>query len=353
MPHGDPKRAASGTGLRAAVVACTLAATVLLAACGERSEPGSGDEPDTPGITLYSGRIPPLIGPMIDAYEEEVDRDIQVRFGDTATLAGTIIEESDAAPADVFLSQDAGALDALESEGALIELPEDVLDRVKPQYRSPEGRWVGLTGRSRVIAYGPEVSPSDLPDSVLDLTGPEWEGRVGWAPTNASLQAYVTALLVTEGDDVAREWLEGMVANDTQVYESNVPVRDAIASGEIDVGLINHYYVAQAIAEEGRDYPVRVYHPPGDLGSMINVTGAGVLATSDEPEEGVDFIRFLLSKQAQRYFVESSKEYPMVEGVDSPEGVPHLNDIPAPPLDLADLSGLEETLTMMRETGAL
>jgi iron(III) transport system substrate-binding protein len=334
-------------------VAALLAAVSIAAGCGEGAEPGSSDEPETPGITVYSGRIPPLIGPMVDAYEERVNRDVQVRFGDTATLAATIVEEGDASPADVFLSQDAGALDALEAEDALAELPQDILGEVRREYRSPDGRWVGITGRSRIIAYGPEVSEAELPDSVVDLTDPEWEGRVGWAPTNASLQAYVAALRVTEGDEIARDWLEGMVANDTQVFESNTPVRDAIASGEIDIGLINHYYVAQAIAEEGSDYPVEIYLPPGDLGSMINVSGGGVLATSDEPEEATDFIRFLLSDRAQRYFVESSKEYPMVAGIDPPEGVPHLNQIPAPPFDLADLAGLEETLSMMQETGAL
>jgi iron(III) transport system substrate-binding protein len=353
MSVHDPNGSRSRRGVTAALLACVFASASFVAACGGGSEPGSSDEPATPGITVYSGRIPPLIGPMIDAYEERVDRDVQVRFGDTATLAATVIEEGDAAPADVFLSQDAGALDALESEGALAELPQDILDGVKPEYRSPEGRWVGVTARSRIVAYGPEVSKSELPDSVLDFTDPEWEGRVGWAPTNASLQAYVTALRVTEGDEVAREWLEGMVANDTEVYESNVPVRDAVASGEIDVGLINHYYVAQAVAEEGPDYPVKIYYPRGDLGSMVNVAGTGVLETSDEPEEATDFIRFLLSPKAQRYFVESSKEYPMIDGVDPPEGVPHLDRIPAPPLDLVDLSGLEETLTMMREAGAL
>jgi iron(III) transport system substrate-binding protein len=353
----SPPRIAASPARRArhlAGVIALFAAAALAAGCGGggSAEPGSSDEPETPGITVYSGRIPGLIGPMVDAYEERVNRDVQVRFGDSATLAATIIEEGDASPADVYLSQDAGALEAVESEGLLAELPRDLLAEVAPEYRSPSGHWLGITGRSRIIAYGSEVSEDELPDSVLDLADPEWEGRVGWAPTNASLQAYVTALRVTEGEEVAREWLEGMVANDTQVYESNTPVRDAIASGEIDIGLINHYYVAQAKAEDP-DYPVEIYFPPNDLGSMINVSGGGVLATSDESEEATDFIRFLLSPKAQRYFVDSSKEYPMVQGIEPPEGVPHLDQIPSPPFDLADLDGLEETLALMQETGAL
>jgi iron(III) transport system substrate-binding protein len=335
----------------AALVALTAA---LLAACGSSSEGGGGGgEPETEGITLYSGRIPPLIGPAIDLYEEEVDRDVQVRFGDSAPLAATIIEEGNNSPADAFLAQDAGSLGALDEEGLLEPLPERILRLVPARFRADDGSWVGVTGRARVIAYGPGVEASQLPDSPLELTEPEWRGRVGWAPANASLQAYVTALRAEEGEEVARDWLEGMVANDAQDFPSNVPVRDAIASGEIDVGLINHYYVAQAVAEQGPDYPVDVYFPPDDLGSLVNVAGIGMLASSDRKAEVLEFIEFLLSEPAQSYFVESSKEYPLARGLEPDPGLVPLARIPSPEIDLSEISDLEGTLELMQETGAL
>jgi len=322
-------------------------------ACGNSEEPGSGDDPSTPGITVYSGRIAPLIGPAIDMYEQKVNRDVEVRFGDSATLAAQIAEEGENSPADVFFSQDAGSLGAIDAEGLLEPLPRDILERVPARFRADDGDWVGVSARSRVIAYGPEVDPDGLPDSPLELTDSEWEGRVGWAPTNASLQGYVTALWLLEGEDVAREWLEGMVANDTQAYESNVPVRDAIAAGEIDVGLINHYYVAEAIAENGPDYPVQVHFPPDDLGSLVNTTGVGVLASTDDRADALGFVRFLLGREAQRYFAESSKEYPLIEGVEPDHSLRPLARIPSPPIDLSDLSDVEGTLELMRDTGAL
>lgn len=346
------------TGRSAAVLAVAAALLLLalgLVACGGGSSEGgdAADEPETEGITVYSGRIGALIGPAIDMYEAKVDRDVQVRFGDSAPLAATLIEEGDNSPADVFFAQDAGSLDAVAAAGLLEPLPERILKLVPEQYRSPDGYWVGTTARSRIIAYGPEVDESELPDSPLELTEPQWEGRVGWAPTNASLISYVTALRAEEGDDVAREWLEGMVANGVQSYESNVPVRDAIASGEIDVGLINHYYVAEAIAEEGPDYPVKAYFPPDDLGSLVNVAGAGVLASSDRKEEAFDFVEFMLSEPAQEYFAESSKEYPLAAGVEADTELTPLEDIPAPDIDLGELNDIEGTIEMMRETGAL
>lgn len=335
----------------AAALSLTLATT--LAACGGSDEEAN-DESASEGITVYSGRIPDLIEPALDMYEQEGGEELQVRFGETSELAATLIEEGDRSRADVFFSQDAGALAALDEEGLLAELPDDVLDLVPARFRDADGNWVGVSARARVIAYDTrELGPGDLPNSVLELTDSEWEGRVGWAPTNASLHAYVSALRASEGESVARDWLEGMVANDTQAYESNTPIRDAIAAGEIEAGLVNHYYVAQAKAEEGEDYPVDVHFPPGDLGSLVNVAGVGVLESSERKREAFDFVRFMLGRQAQRYFAESSMEYPLVGGVPQPEGVPPLEEVPAPEFDLADLADLERTLELMRETGAL
>ena len=317
---------------------------VALAACGS-----SGAE-DT--LTLYSGRIAPILRPAVAQYERSAGFDVKTRYGDSPSLAATIVEEGPNSPADVFFAQDAGSLDAVERQGLLLELPGDILARVPRHYRSRTGRWVGVTGRSRVIAYGPKVKRSELPDSPLELTDERWKGRVGWAPTNASLQGYVTALRLVEGEDVARRWLRGMVANDTQAYDSNIPIRDAIARGEIDVGLINHYYVAQAQAEDP-DYPVKVHFPRKGLGSLVNVAGVGVLRSSKHREQALRFVRQMLSAQTQRYFSDSSKEYPLTAGVRPPRELAPLEDVPSPKIDLGRLGDLQGTLKLMRETGAL
>lgn len=130
-------------------------------------------------------------------------------------------------------------------------------------------------------------------------------------------------------------------------------MRDAIEAVEIDVGLNNIYYVAKAKAEAGDDYPVDVYFPPNDLGSMVNVAGVGVLASSDRKDEAFDFVRFMVGPEAQRYFVESSKEYPVVDGISEPDEVPPLDELPSPEFDLAELGDLKATLELMQETGAL
>lgn len=338
----------------ALLAALSLAFPLGLAACGGDDDEGSSSGEDG-ALVVYSGREEEYVGPLYDRYEEETGTQVEVRYGDSAELASTIREEGENSPADVFFSQDAGSLGALQDAGLFGELPEAVLDEVDPRFRSTAGDWVGTSGRARVVGYNTEVlSESDLPASILEFTDPEWKGRIGWAPTNGSFQAFVTAMRLVEGEDVAREWLEGIVANEPEVFTDNEAIRDAIATGEIDVGFLNHYYIAEAQAEEGGDYPVAAYFPPGgDVGSLINVAGAGVLASSDQAEAATEFIEFVLAPEQQRYFTDVVKEYPLVRGLKADPALVPLSRIDQPDVDLADLSDLQGTLSLLEETGAL
>jgi iron(III) transport system substrate-binding protein len=332
-------------------------AAVVLAGCGFSTEDNGGgsNEPDVEGITLYSGRIPAAIGPAVDSYEAAADRDVQVRFAETADLAATLVEEGDASPADVFFAQEPGAIAAVAEAGLLTKLPQDILDRVPARFRDPAGRWVGVTGRARVVAYNRDVvQESELPPSPFGLTAPQWKDRVGWSPASSSMQEYVTALRAKYGDERTKQWLEGMVDNGAVAFPDNVTIRDAIAKGEIDLGLINHYYVAQAIGEEGPDYPVAVYFPPGGLGSLMLLTSVGVLESSDRKPEAFAFVRSLLSPKSQAFFTSSSKEYPLAEGAqpDPSLSVP-IAKIPASDSTLVDLKELQGTIDLMKESGAL
>ncbi|HEX8690038.1 MAG TPA: extracellular solute-binding protein [Solirubrobacterales bacterium] len=339
------------------ILAAAIAVALLAGGCGfDTGASGGGpDEPETEGITLYSGRIPAAIGGAVDSYEAEADRDVQVRYADTADLAATLIEEGDASPADAFFAQEPGAIAAVADEGVLARLPDDILQRVPARFRDPAGRWVGVTGRARVLAYNRDAVPrSELPRSPFGLVAPGWRDRVGWSPASSSMQEYVTALRARYGEERTREWLEAMVANGAVDYPNNVTIRDAIASGEVDVGLINHYYVAQAVAAEGEDYPVGVYFPPGGLGSLLLLTSVGVLESSDRKEEAFAFVRSLLSPSSQEFFTVSSKEYPLARGAapDPSLSVP-LAEVPSVEGELVHLDELQATIELMQEAGAL
>jgi iron(III) transport system substrate-binding protein len=335
------------------LVACLVA--TALASCGASAEGDGGPpEPEAEGITLYSGRIASAIGGAVDMYEERADRDVETRFAEGSDLAATLIEEGENSPADVFFAEESAALEAVAERGLLERLPDEILDQVPAQYRDDEAFWVGVTGRARAVAYHEDIERSELPESPLGFTDPRWEGRVGWAPASGSFQDYVTAMRLELGEDVARRWLEEMIANGAVDHPNNVAIRDEIASGAIDVGLLNHYYVAQAVAAEGQDYPVNVYFPPEGLGSLVLTTAVGVIASSDRKEEALDFVDSMLSAPAQRFFTGSSKEYPLAADVEPHESlaVP-LEDVPAPDGELTDLSERQATIELLQETGAL
>ncbi|MDQ3841688.1 MAG: iron ABC transporter substrate-binding protein [Actinomycetota bacterium] len=304
---------------------------------------------------MYSGRNEELVGPIIERFEEESGIDVEVRYGDTAELASTISEEGANSPADIFFAQDAGALGAVSDRGLLRELPEDALNRVEERFRDPNGRWIGTSGRARVVAYNTDaLSEEDLPNSILEFTGPEWRDKIGWAPTNGSFQAFVTALRLIEGEDTAREWLEGIQANNPKVYENNVAILEGVGSGEIQVGFVNHYYLFRKLAEEGEDFPARNYYlKNGDPGALVNVAGIGILNSSDNATEAEEFLNFMLSDEAQRYFADETFEYPLIEGVPTEAELVPLSEIEAPNINLGDLDDLEGTLDLLRETGVL
>jgi iron(III) transport system substrate-binding protein len=305
-------------------------------------------------LTVYSGRSEELVGQVFDDFTAATGIEVEVRYGDTAELAALLLEERDASPADVYFAQDAGALGAVEAEDLFVTLPDDLLEVVDGNFRAPSGAWTGITGRVRVLAYNTDaVTEDELPASVLELTEPEWAGRVGWAPTNGSFQSFVTALRVEEGEDVAREWLEGMLANDVTVLEGNTPILEALGRGEIEVGLTNHYYLYRLLAEDP-DFPVANHFLPGDIGGLVNVAGIGVLTTSDDQDAAVELVRFLLSEETQTYFgqVTDALEFPLRSGIQSPE-LPTLEELDPPQVDLSQLADLQGTIALLQEVGAL
>lgn len=308
-------------------------------------------------VTLYSGRSEDLVQPILDRFTEESGIQVEVRYGSTAAMAAQLIEEGEGSPAEIFLAQDAGALGATAKEGVLSPMDESMLDAVPEEYRDDEGRWVGLTGRVRVLAYNEDAVPQDeLPSSVDELTEEEWKGRVGVAPTNASFQTFVTAMSAEEGEDDAREWLSGLAENDPQIREKNGEIVADVDAGTLDAGLVNHYYLYELADEKGvdaEDLDTSLhFFPDGDLGSLVNISGVGLVGEQKD-QDAQRLTEFLLSEEGQKYFAEETHEYPMVEGVDGPAGLPALDEIDAPDVDLNDLDDLQTSVEMIQGSGLL
>jgi iron(III) transport system substrate-binding protein len=343
---------------RPARIAAALTATVLagtLASCGLV---GSSDE-DV--LLIYSGRNEELVSPLIEQLEEQVDIPVEVRYGDSSELSAQLLEEGEGTEADLFFSQDAGALGALAKDNRLEQLPATLTEAVPEQYVDDQGRWVAASARARVLVYHPDqidalgdgMPAIDSIDSVDDILVPELRGEIGFAPTNASFQAFVTALRVSRGEQGARQWLEDFAALDPEVYENNIAVLEAVDAGEASLGLINHYYWFERVEELGRDQVSSRLHflDSGDAGALVNVAGVGVINDTNHRDSAMQAVEFLLSEQAQEYFATETFEYPVVDGIPAAEGLPALDDLRTTNIDLNELDSLEQTLALLDDVG--
>lgn len=326
-----------------AVAALALAGAALGASgCGE----------DRDALTIYSGRTEDLVGPLLERFSEEQDVAVDVRYGDTAELALLLAEEGDRSPADVFWGQSPGATAYLADRDLLQPLSRQVLDLVDPGFEDPEGLWTGVSGRQRVLVYNSdEVTEAELPDSVFDLTQERYRGRVGIAPTNGSFQDFVTAMRDIEGEERTAAWLRGMADNDVRTYANNNAIVEAAGRGEVDMGLVNHYYNYRFLAEDP-GLPTRNHQfAAGDIGGLVIPSSATILASSENSEEAERFIAFLLSEEAQQYFADETFEYPLARGVPPAEGVPPLASLDPPDEDPARLGDIEGTARLIQEAG--
>lgn len=339
------------------LIALAVAATFTITGCTSTETPADTKTPTSDNkLTVYSGREEELVQPLIDIFEEQTGITVDVRYGDSAELGSLVLEEGDKTPAQVFFSQDAGVLGALADANMFVTLPSDITSLVPAGLTSTDDTWVGITGRARVIAYDSEkLTADEVPTSVDAFTEPEWRGRFAIAPSNASFQSFVTAYRVLKGEDAADQWVADVAANDPQIFEKNSAILQAVNDGVVETGLINHYYWYLASAESGEDnMRAQLSFPAlGDPGSIVNVTGAGVLKSAANDADAFEFIRFLLSAEGQQYFVDETFEYPLVSGIEAPVGLPELSSLVNEKLDLADLSSLAETQALLQKHGLI
>lgn len=339
---------------RRALYATTALAALALAGCASADGPAD-DSDGGDALTVYAGRSEDLVQPLIDDFTEETGIEVEVRYASTPEIAALLQEEGDATPADVFWSQDAGALGALADSGMLAELPADLQEGIPAEFSATDNTWVGLTGRARVIAYDSErFTAEQIPTTVADLTTPEWAGEVGFPPGNASFQSFVTAMRVLDGEEATAAWLAAMAANQPVITENNGEALDLVNSGELGAALINHYYWYERAAELGEDaMRAKLAFLPGDAGGIVNVTGAALLDGSADNEDALAFVEFLVSEDAQEYFANTTYEYPLLEGVAPSADLPPLASLAIEGLDLADLADVQESQRLIADAGLL
>ena len=332
-----------------AIVLATIVAALSLAA-GAATAPAQ-----TTSLTIYSGREERLVKPIMDRFTRETGIELKVRYAGSTSLATALVEEGRNSPADVYWSQEPGTLGLVAARGLLARLPQATVGKVPTRFSTRSRRWVGTSGRSRVLVYNTnELQKSELPASVWGLTNSRWKGKIGIAPTNASFQAFLGATIHLYGEARVRAWLRGLEANDVSFYPNNTTVVQAVGRGDIEVGLVNHYYLYNLLADTP-NLPVKNYwFRDGDPGNLVLAAGVGVVSATQKSAAAQRFVDFLLSKWAQRFIARGpgAAEYPLVKGVPRRPGLPALSSIKGPKYTLGRLSAdLAPAVQLMLEEG--
>jgi iron(III) transport system substrate-binding protein len=350
------------TSSRHTLLAILSTAALALGAAGCGSSDGDSaskktdSAQDTKTLVVYSGREKELAEPIYAAFTKETGIKVEARYGESAAMAAQLQEEGDRTPADVFYSQDAGAIGVVED--MLTKLPAGTTE-VSPLLRDKAGRWTGVTARVRTLVYNTdELKEADLPTSVTGVTDPKWKGRIGVAPTNASFIAFISAMRLQDGDAATKKFLQGLAANEPKIFEKNGAIVDAVGSGEIQIGLVNHYYLYEKL-EQDPELPIaNHYFAKGDIGNLVNVSAVGILKGAKHADEAKQFVDYMLASGQELVANElAEREYPVVEaeveGNERYEELPPLADVlTAQKVDLSQLGDeLKDTVALIAESG--
>lgn len=329
-----------------------LAAAFAIVGCGSGAGPAdSGAD----ALVVYNAQHEQLTEEWADAFTAETGIEVVLRNGEDSELANQLVQEGEASKADVFLTENSPAMSLVEEAGLFAPVDDATLALVPEQYRPASGLWTGIAARSTVLVYNPRlISQDELPSSLLDLAEPEWNGRWGAAPAKADFQAIVSAVLATQGEDGAREWLDGMAENAVE-YRNNIVTMKAVNAGEVPVGIIYHYYWYRdqdAAAEDSGNTALH-YFGNQDPGAFVSVSGGGVLRNAARPDEAQRFLAFLAGAQGQAILGEGySFEYPVASGVAAAPVLPPLDELDAPVIDPSTLNG-PAVIELMTQAGLL
>lgn len=305
---------------------------------------------DANRLVVYSGRSEALVGPVFERFKKaNPEVELDVRYNKTPALASQLLAEGEQSPADVIWFQDVGYLGALG--GTLKPLPESLIKKVDPRFIAKNRRWVGITGRLRVLVYSTKtVEQDNLPKSLEELADPKWKGKLGWAPGNASFQAHVSALRHLWGEDKTKAWLTGMKANEPARYPKNSPQVQAAASGEISIGWVNHYYLHKL---KTGDFAAANYSFPNDAdaGNLLMLAGAAIRSGTKKAALSERLLAFLLTDETQSYFAQTAYEYPTVPDVATHADVTPMSQLKLTSIEAQHLADVEPTLAMLSELG--
>ncbi|KHT34681.1 iron ABC transporter substrate-binding protein [Pectobacterium carotovorum] len=331
-----------------------LSSAVLFASGLALSASATAAENDE-GIVIYNAQHENLVKSWVDGFTKETGIKVTLRNGSDTELGNQLVQEGKSSPADVFLTENSPSMVLVDNADLFAPLDNATLAQVPSDYRPSHGRWIGIAARSTVFVYNPtKFTDAQLPKSLADLAKPEWKGRWAASPSGADFQAIVSAYLELKGEKATQEWLKGMKENFT-AYKGNSTVMKAVNAGQIDSGVIYHYYrfVDQAKTGENSNNTKLYYFKHKDPGAFVSISGGGVLASSKHAKEAQAFIKWITGKSGQEVLrTNNAFEYAVGVNAASNDKLVPLKDLDAPKVDAAKLNS-KKVVDLMTQAGLL
>lgn len=331
-----------------------LSSAVLLASGLALSASATAAENDE-GIVIYNAQHENLVKSWVDGFTKETGIKVTLRNGSDTELGNQLVQEGTSSPADVFLTENSPSMVLVDNADLFAPLDNATLAQVPSDYRPSHGRWIGIAARSTVFVYNPtKFTDAQLPQSLADLAKPEWKGRWAASPSGADFQAIVSAYLELKGEKATQAWLKGMKENFT-AYKGNSTVMKAVNAGQIDSGVIYHYYrfVDQAKTGENSNNTKLYYFKHKDPGAFVSISGGGVLASSKHAKDAQAFIKWITGKSGQEVLrTNNAFEYAVGVNAASNDKLVPLKDLDAPKVDAAKLNS-KKVVDLMTQAGLL
>jgi iron(III) transport system substrate-binding protein len=335
-----------------ALASLLIVATTVVASVGVIAAPASAQNVT---LVLYNAQHDAVAKNWADAFTAKTGIQVETRKGSDLVMANQIIQEGDASPADLFITENSPGTELVASNGLFAPVDAATRAQVPSQYASPNGNWVGIAARTTVFVYNTSMlSYNALPKSIMDLASPDWNGRFAIAPAGADFQAVVSAVLQLQGEDATAAWLQGLKDN-AKVYSGNTAIMRSANAGEVPGGIIYHYYWAIDRAQGGANSSnVELYYFGGkDPGGFVSVSGGGVLASSKHPAEAQQFLAFMTSAEGQQILAASdAMEYSIASGVPAHPALKPLSELDPPAVDVSRLNA-PSVIELMRSVGLI
>ena len=306
-------------------------------------------------LTIFTSRQPQLLEPIIEKYFQETGVKVNLLSGNAQELMERIDIEGEQSKADIFMTVDAGVLWQAAERNIFSETKSKILEENIPSYlRDPNGKWFGLSKRARTLVFSnDQFSKSDF-STYEDLANPRWKGKLCLRTSKKVYnRSLIASMIDVYGFDNSKKIVSGWISNlATEVFSNDTNALKAVSSGQCGITIVNTYYLARLLDDPKYDNLELFWANQNDRGVHVNISGAGIVKTSQNKKEAQKLLEYLSSDSAQDFYASANKEYPVLKDASVAESIMAWGAFVEDEINVSKLGSLQkEAVFLAQEVG--